>query len=142
MRSWNNIDFGDFDEQELFETHDEFKDRWKKGWENAQMPHYKKSYKTPLEQSLDIMEDYDPSYKEYDDALDYYLNTVDPDIMADGKTKLYEGIVQDLEQNRGGNIFERPLPRGYKVGNQLGGYIQKKIADLVNSKYTWLKKYI
>ena len=138
-----NVDFGDFDAMETNETADEFLKKWDSAHKAIQQPHYsyQKGAKSPLKLADSILEDYAPTYEDYDKALDYYLNTVDPSMLEEGE-KIVPGIIKDLEENYGGNIFEKSLPRGYKVGSQLGDYIKNKVGELVNSKYKHLSKYI
>lgn len=151
------IDFGDYDEKEFDETDDEFKKRW---IESAPINHAPRIKSSQLYSYKDVdglikkgilppqkLENpNDPTDKDWDTAIDAYLNGIDPDLFEDGSGTISEGMFHDIENNgSGGVFFDDDYPQGIpynKVSDERKAYAQKKIADLVNSKYTWLKKYI
>lgn len=88
----------------------------------------------------------DPTDKDWDNAINGWLNAIDPDLFEDGKGTILDGIVADIETNGGvGTFFDDDYPKGIpynKVSDERKAYAQNRIADLVNNKYTWLKKYL
>jgi len=94
----------------------------------------------------------DPTDKDWDSAIDSWLNGVDPNMVDEewelhkGENSFLAGIVEDIEHNgSGGFFFDDNYPRGIpynKVSDERKKYAQNKIAELVNSKYDWLKKYL
>ena len=153
----SNLDFGDFDEKDFDETDDEFKKRWEDSSPVNQAPKIKSSQvysykdvdgvlKKGILKPEHLENPNDPTDKDWDNAIDGWLNGIDPDLFEEGKGTILDGIVNDVEQNGGvGTFFDDSYPQGIpykKVSDARKEYAKNKIQELVNSKYHWLKKFI
>ena len=108
------------------------------------------TFKSPKELAKLIDDDYERSWgpaktpllppkdvSGYDKDLDYYLNTIDPTIAEnEGKQFDYGKVFIDNAYD-----FYEDAPKGYQVPKEHYDYIHNKVADLINTKYDYLKPY-
>ena len=104
-------------------------------------------YKNPLTLSNELKEqlDSDPFKKtptkaeEWDRPVDYWLNTLDPSLW-EGENEEPFDFVDLLNSDVGSGIFD-DWKEGASILEDHKPYIRKKVEELLNSKYDYLKPY-
>lgn len=100
--------------------------------------------KSPLELSEQLKhESYDDPFaktptqeSDYDDAIDVWLNAIDPTMIEDADPIDFgQGFIDDAV-----NTYAN-VPTNYRLPAEHEPYIRKKVEELINNKYDYLKPY-